>query len=241
MNILLGDIHGNLKVLYKYVYRGYGKGGCIYQIGDFGAFDLDNGHICYESLSDLNEHLISFDTHLKVIRGNHDNPKYWTDDELRDDINKRYTNIEFLPDYHIEIINDKKFLFIGGSISVDRSFSHRVEGESWWSDEVVVPPKDGIESLPEVDVVIAHNCPSYFNLTSDSPEIRKNWAVNDSSLIEDLNAERELLDKVMEQAKPQKWYSGHFHNHDTGEYNGCEYRCININELFSLEDYKPFR
>lgn len=245
MNILLGDIHGNLKVLFKYIQRGYASGGCIYQIGDFGIYNPEgeegsyDRNILHEDLEDLDKRLVEQDTKLKVIRGNHDNPKYWNNDEIRNLFNKTYNNIELLPDYHIEVIEDQTCLFIGGSVSIDRV--RRVEGLDWWADEIVQLPEGGIESLPEVDVVIAHNCPSYFNLTSDSNSIKTMWGVADENLVEDLDTERLILDDVMAQVKPERWFSGHYHNHLMGERDGCSYRCININELFAITPNKPFK
>jgi hypothetical protein len=241
MNLILGDIHGNVKVLLKYIHREYAKGGTIYQIGDFGVFDLDDPYteaITEEDLDDINDKLVEHDTQLRVIRGNHDNPKYWVNLTWRNSINKRWSNIEFLPDYHVEKIGDMVCMFIGGAVSVDRQ--RRMKDHDWWEDEVVSRPPNGIDSLPLVDVVIAHNCPTFFNLGCDSDSVG-HWAVGDDELVGDLTSERELIDRVFWQVKPSRWFSGHFHNNMVDEYADCNYRCININELYSLDEFVPFK
>ena len=80
MNFILGDIHGNVKKLQRIIDAGYASGGTIYQIGDFGLGDLESFWFTRDDLDDINYILKKTDTQLKVIRGNHDNPKYWNDD-----------------------------------------------------------------------------------------------------------------------------------------------------------------
>lgn len=237
MNFILGDIHGNVKKLQRIIDAGYASGGTIYQIGDFGLGDLESFWFTRDDLDDINYILKKTDTQLKVIRGNHDNPKYWNDDIERKLFNSTYTNIELLKDYHQEVINDKTYLFIGGAVSIDRVISEP-RGQ-WWSDEIVTPPSDGLESLNEVDVVVAHNCPSFFNHGTGGENL-KSWIANDENLLEDLTKERILLDQVFDQVKPKEWFSGHFHNKIKDVKQDCKYQCINIDELHCLDEYIPF-
>lgn len=231
-NIILGDIHGNTDIIKKYLYRGVLDNSNLYQIGDFG---FGFRAITEDILNNLNEELESHNTNLFIIRGNHDDPEFWLDDDKRNEFNDGYSNITLLPDYHSEIIGGKSVLFIGGSVSIDKyrridNSSGKVEG--WWEDEGVTQPPS---NLSEHDVVIAHGCPSFFNVTSEG-EGAKPWIDRDPEIKKELDDERELLDSVFHTVKPKEWFSGHYHNRLQDKKHGCSYKCLDINELFEFRN-----
>lgn len=233
---MLGDIHGDIDIIKKYLHRGVLDDANLYQIGDFG---LGFKSMTDVKLGELDNKLEEYNTNLFVIRGNHDDPSFWLDGSKRNDFNRKYTNITLIPDYHSEIIGGKSVLFIGGSVSIDkhrRIDSSVVKGvsevEGWWEDEVVMPPP---EDLLEHDVVIAHGCPSFFNVTSDG-EGAKWWIIRNPEIKDELDKERELLDDIFHTVKPKEWFSGHYHNRMQDKKYGCSYKCLDINELFEFRN-----
>jgi len=233
-NLILGDIHGRFSVITTYLNRGVLDSANLFQIGDFGiGFECKERDL--ETLDYIDEELSLHDTNLVIIRGNHDDPSYWLDYDFRDKMNARFANIEFVGDYEEKTIDGKKILFIGGAVSVDRELRQKAEKENnrklWWEAERLQPPP---EDLGHADIIIAHTCPSFFNIPTIDEDLEK-WFEQDSELKEDLLYERKLMDSIFERVKPERFYSGHFHNSMTGEHEGCKYRSIDINELYKLD------
>ena len=114
--ITLGDIHGDSRIIHNYLSRGYLNNKTVYQVGDFGLYDLKTCNLTKSCLEDIDAHCKDTNTKIRVIRGNHDNPKFWLNDDERILFNKTYSNIELIPDYHIETIDGKSIMFIGGGV-----------------------------------------------------------------------------------------------------------------------------
>ncbi len=228
MNILLGDVHGKYSHLLDMVEKGLLDGSHIYCVGDFGL-GFSEDEIEDRNMFRLNNNLDFHDVTLHTIRGNHDCPYYWTDPEQRNEFNEKFDRIELIPDYTSKEIDGKSVLFIGGAISIDRAnrqtFFDTHGTDIWWEDEVLVRPT---KKLKHHDIIIAHTTPSFFNIDSSG---LKWWFENDPSLEEDLKEERQIMDDVFYEVRPERFYSGHFHNTMRGEHDGCVYRCIDTNEI----------
>lgn len=228
----IGDIHGvphrlksNLRIM---------EDALLIQLGDFGmGFYKKVGELTdtkeYKNLKLLNDLLADNNNYLIVVRGNHDDPSYWTDDHI---YNESFSNIYYIPDYTHLTIKNKKFLFVGGAISVDRNSPHRKEGVTYWYDEVLNKPP---EDLEECDILVTHTCPSYHNKpTKAGDEFLDEFLKDDDSLLEDLQEERSIMDDIVEMVKPNINIHGHFHNRDKStksfEWGECNFRTFDIDE-----------
>jgi DNA repair exonuclease SbcCD nuclease subunit len=218
--IVVGDIHGYFDAL-----KDVNLSGCdVYQVGDFGL-GFSTKHKDMADMSDLNDFGVSHDINFFALRGNHDMPSFWNDEEINENFNE-FSNIELIPDYTYKTINDKKTLFIGGATSIDRCL--RKEGLEYWKDEAILKPKKKLESC---DMVISHNCPSLFEVKNNKKgDIVDTLSRKDPKLIEDLLKERQILDEILLDVQPSQWYFGHFHLPKAGNDNGCLWRCLTINE-----------
>ena len=87
------------------------------------------------------------------MRGNHDNPNIWINNTFK------YSNIKLIQDYETKIFNNKKYLFVGGAISVDRK--QRKEGIDYWNNEKFILDEDKLNTFSDIDIVITHTCPEY--------------------------------------------------------------------------------
>lgn len=226
--VLVGDIHGEFHILHDKILSGCD----VYQVGDFGLGfrTQENDTLQMEALNKFGR---ENDINYFAIRGNHDNPLYWLNPEINEGFNETYSNIELIPDYSYKILNNKKTLFIGGAISVDRA--QRIEGVSYWRDEVLQTPNKPLESC---DMVISHTCPSYFLIVkNEKGDIVDLMSRRDTNLIQDLLDEREFMDKILHEVEPKEWFFGHFHIPKSGFDQGVKWRCLTINEKLQIEQY----
>lgn len=225
---VLGDLHGDFRKLHRYLNNGVIDRSLVIQVGDFFGFPTFSEERWYENLESLNAKLEEHECDLWAIRGNHEDPTFWSNADKRKKFELQHPNIKLIPDYTSHWINGKKFTFVGGAISIDRHV--RKEGESWWKDEVLEPiPED----LEECDVLIMHTAPSWFNKhPKDLSSPLMQWATdNDDDLLDDIVEERLQADCIMDATKPRFIYGGHFHNSSRDFRGNTSYQCLNINEL----------
>ena len=226
--IFYGDIHGAFGS-FGYKIRREASDAHIIQVGDFGlGFHKPNYY--KNELTSLSQILTQTNCHLYVIRGNHDDPSYFTETNNPFGL----ANITLLADYSELELLGKSILLVGGAVSVDRRF--RIEGKSWWSDEDFnlkleheFPYKDR-----QYDLVVTHTRPGVCGAFKGFDNI-KYWCDQDPDLINDLIEESQKLDYLYERTKPKLYIYGHFHKSDTTKYEETEFKCLNIDE-----SYMPF-
>jgi len=226
--ILVGDIHGAFDSL-KYKIKQEISDAYIIQVGDFGlGFHKPNFY--KDKFTWMNDVLQDTNCHLYAIRGNHDDPSYFT--ETNNPFG--FANITLLADYSELDLLSKNILLVGGAVSVDRRF--REEGKSWWSDEEFnlkledeFPYKDR-----QYDLVVTHTRPGVCGAFKGFDNI-KYWCDQDPDLIDDLVEESQKLDYLYERTKPKLHAYGHFHQSSITKHEDTEFRCLNIDEL-----YMPF-
>lgn len=194
-------------------------------LGDGGEMgrDLTSFEVAFGS---LNRELKARDINLFYIRGNHSHPDIWK-------LDWSLSNIFFVQDYDEgEFPNGKTALFIGGGISLDRSI--RKKDWDYFEDEGSAQIPDNFNK--RFNFVFAHDCPEEFNQpTSSLKRIWKKFVDKDSELVKDCVAQRGIMSKVCKITKPEKWFSGHFHNNCRESKNGTIYRCVDINELLEIK------
>ena len=203
---IVGDNHGKYDAMFRFI-EAYGIKDCILiHVGDGGE-----GFVPYDKqirqFNHYNDRFKSKGIEYLSIRGNHSDPAYF-------DGSVNLSHFKLLKDYHTQIINDERFLFVGGAISIDRKI--RSEGFSYWKDEPFVLDKSKIE---ECDVLITHSAPIWLGEFTKRGIL--SWCEKDEFLWRDCVKERDDLAMLYELAKPKKAFCGHFHCSLKQEYNGC--------------------
>ena len=240
--VLLGDVHNYSKIIQ---YAGAIElSDCdLIQVGDFGVGVDGNDE---NRLNTLNQYLVEYNIFLHVIRGNHDNPAYFTGD-----YRNVYSNIDFIPDYTIKQIQNKTILFIGGATSIDRKpnpnvpdvmsptgyYMGRKSGIDYWEDEILVFDEEKLRAVHGIDTVITHTAPAFV-----PPYLKtgaEKWWESDPTLEDELHAERAFLSDAYFILKQKNtiisWFFGHFHYHITDFYNETSFRCLDILEFYELK------
>lgn len=224
--IILGDLHGDWHLRYTMGKEGI-RNANIIQVGDMGLgfYDLKSDMINMFKLNDL---MMERNTHMYIIRGNHDNPKFWNEELLND-----LPNIHLIKDNTLLEMEDKKILFIGGGVSIDRKA--RTVGVNYWKDEGVDIDYNFIKSIESVDYVVTHIAPS-FVFPKKYNELVYSWLSADNELDMDLKYERGLMDTVHGMLKDKglkSWFYGHYHRNNVETINGVTYVCVGIQQWFT--------
>ena len=242
-NILIfGDNHGQWDV-FPNVIRDYELDNCaVFVTGDFGVgFEAQVDEI--RRLKYLSRRMKFTNSTLFAVRGNHDNPAYFTGKFDND-------NVKLVPDYTVLNINGLNILCVGGAYSVDRrvrrSYATPRENSTksdtlaindYWADEVFVYDHDKVMSMKDINMVVTHSapqiCPPYTKGSLDS------WAVNDKNLLEDCRIERAQLFQMYDNLTHNgnnisKWFYGHFHSSYKTPYNGTDFIGLDINEVAEM-------
>lgn len=217
-SVIIPDIHGDYFIAEKiiasarreYVSRFGGDKKDIssaIQVGDFGIGAKSNFKSQYKwSLEDIN---------CFAIHGNH---------EYFDKFDKyKPCSIggpwRLLPAGSLK----GKVLFIGGANSVDADYRKK-HGLPWFpAEEIDEKEKKIVRNVianNDIEVVISHDCPSSFNMSYACMPQFGGEDKGDSC--------RVFLQEVLEEAKPSRWYFGHWHKKGYGKELGCNWRCLGI-------------
>jgi len=243
--IYLGDIHGNFEWLKGEIKRrkiGNNKDiTYLIQVGDFGIGF--NPKTDLQTLLLLNKFFKLRNIVALIIHGNHDDPTFFKGNHM-------YSNLKLVEDYTTMDIFDRKYLFVGGAVSIDRMYrigsdrhasqygSHR---ESYWKDEIFVLDEEKLANITDIDVIITHSCPEYCY-----PDNRRgfgsfvdSFADNDILLHHDLTVERTNITKMFDILKKNgnniKFHAyGHFHNTNISINGYTSHYLLNINEFREL-------
>ena len=232
----LGDTHGYTRIP-KLVNKRMG-GGVIFHVGDFGI-GFTNRVNELRNLKTLNDKLGNLDIKLYVIRGNHDDPKYFKESVKRQDVEDlNLDNVVLLSDHTMVTvtINDvnKNIYCNGGAVSIDRM--GRVFDVSYWSDEKFICPDDEeLEKIVEVDIIVTHTRPNgVWPYTYNS--LVEHFLMEDSNLDYDLKRESKRMFDMFEVIRKNNThdithYYGHFHNSFTDFVDNIKHVCLDIGEI----------
>ena len=157
---------------------------------------------------------------IKVIDGNHEHfwwmqHQGWLNAEEEIEVAE---NISYIPRGTVQEIEGRNFLFIGGAESIGL----RMFGTSWFEEEKIsyadvekcLTASNGIT----IDTVISHDCPWPFLVQSE----------HKAQL--DANGSRNALEAIRQATCPKSWYCGHHHVSSKGEYEGCKWEVVAMNE-----------
>lgn len=215
---MVGDLHGSFGAM-KMSILNYNISDCyLICVGDLGVgfqHPYKEPSIWRKLNSFFEDHNITF----LSIRGNHDDPKYFSGPDRI-----ILSNIELLPDYTRRNINGEDFLFVGGAISVDRI--NRIPDRSYWHNEAFVLRR---ELATQCDVLVTHSAPLW-NGPNDKTGI-SGWCNVDNSLWDECVQERKDHSTLIELCTPKKHYCGHFHISSVTENNKCVSTILDIDEI----------
>ena len=251
--VVCGDIHGDFNLLVNKVCVQYQMTDTVVIVaGDCGFGFERKGY--YDNIVKRNAQRMNLANNWIVfVRGNHDNPAYFDGKTF---VHKRFLAI---PDYSVVRANGHSVLCVGGAISVDRSYRieawehnqkklHRfghandeadlLAPNYYWSDEAPIFNKDAIVNIlakNRIDAVITHTAPSFCELQSKSG--RESWAEKDTTLLQDIQQERSVMDAIFNTLKSQDithWSYGHFHQSWHSTIDGIFFKMLDIMELYEL-------
>lgn len=199
--LFAGDIHGNTehaKWLFKHA--SINEVTHIISVGDFGYWvHLPRGERFVSTIAQLAE-----DAQIKFlwIDGNHENHDILnslTDIYGRDNpIPTPNEWVQYIPRGCRFSINETTFMGYGGAYSVD--WLDRVEGESWWRDELIDPFDIDLMSPEPVDILFTHEAP-YNN----------GEKITYKDDIQVSIAQRHLVKELLDKVTPQFHICGHHH------------------------------
>jgi len=205
--LIVGDTHAQYSRLFEELDRFSLTNTLLIHVGDGGEGFLPHKKQLRQ-FELLNNSFKKRGVEYWSIRGNHSDPAYF-------DGSVNLSNFKLLPDYHTAIINNQKFQFVGGAISIDRIW--RKEGVSYWKDEPFVFDETKAEKC---DVLITHSSPTWNGPIEKSVFIERR-KLEDVELSKDMFNERNDHDKLIAACSPKKHYCGHFHKSYYSEYAGC--------------------
>lgn len=219
--LFLGDHHGNWNELFYLIDKNKINNCNIISVGDLGIGFKYKKEYEYSLSEKLNNSFKEKNISFYGIRGNHDNPYFFTGKNRI-----HLDNFELIEDYTVAKYGEQIIQFIGGAVSVDRT--GRKENVSYWANEGVVFNK---EACQKIDILVTHTAPSWC-FPQQFNEIVYGWAGEDAYLIADLNEERAVMDEIVKLCKPSLHLYGHFHSSWTEEINGCKHKLLGINEMW---------
>ena len=218
--LVVGDIHGEWDALFNKI-KSYNMSDCILiHVGDGGE-----GFLPYEKqlrqFEYLNDFFKKYNIEYLSIRGNHSDPSYF-------DGSINLSHFKLLPDYTTLTLNDKKFLFVGGAISIDRTI--RKEGISYWKDEVFKLDESKIQ---QCDVLITHSAPTW-NGPIEKNGMLANFCQKDATLWDECMEERKQHDVLIKLSGAKRHFAGHFHGYFVVDFDDCVSTILDILQIAEI-------
>lgn len=225
---LIGDIHGRYDDLINFLSEKQLSDCYILCVGDFGIGSFFPW-IGEKFFKKLNTRLKSKNIHFYTIRGNHDNPIYF-------DGSYQYSNLKLLEDYHFEVINDNRFLFVGGAVSIDRSIRQKTDirfsRTTWWKDEKFIFDKSKIK---ECDILVTHSISSWqFKQLQLNNDFFSLLSIYDPTLLDEIDEEQNKIGELIVSCGCKKSFHGHFHLSDCLEKHDVKSTILDVFELYKL-------
>lgn len=224
MIYLCGDTHGSAelhKITNKaFLSRNFTREDYVIVLGDFGLFfsDTPNERLARERLGRLPYTLLFID-------GNHENFDLLyglsTEEKFGGKVGVGGENLFWLRRGEIYEIDGRNLLAFGGAFSIDRAW--RKLNVSYWDAEI--PSEDELNFAlsnlarfksagSKIDAVLSHTAPTFL-MSALSDLFLGGGAIYDPTT--------DMLERIFELAKPEKWYFGHFHADRKISAYGCEF------------------
>jgi predicted phosphodiesterase len=208
--LFVGDVHGNTRFAVYAISVAHELGiSHVVQVGDFGIWPGRSGA---EFLTGVSVAARQFDVKFGFIDGNH---------EDFDQLDRALKNFDREPDGSIYLLDNvlwyprgtvldlggRRFGFLGGAVSVDRS--QRTKFVSWWPQETIterdlIVLENNLKGQP-VDVLVTHDVPACVVLPFPASTA---WP---SDVLRESEQQRVMLDTVASLARPKTIIHGHWH------------------------------
>jgi len=229
----IGDIHGKYDELEEKI-EALENCSHIICVGDIGLGFEDTSHpSCLDNIQNVVERKNCI---LWILRGNHDDPDIWREKKAL--WSDHLPNIMLLDDVAHLYLDDVPIITVGGATSIDRSAEHRVDGETWWVNEFILPDASKrVKNLVEIngpsELLITHAGPitALPVLDPEEPNI-KYYSSLDKHLIADITAERTLLSHCVQYSGAKKVLYGHYHESMQNHNTEVNYQCLAELEVF---------
>ena len=211
---------------------------CVIIVGDCG-FGFNKEEYYHQLFNKYHELLKKNNIYVYFVRGNHDDPSYFTDNKIN------YEYIKTVSDYSVICVNDKNILCVGGGLSIDRiwrkqqeikinKYKKTIEKKLYWENEMPIYSEDLLNEIQnndiKINIVISHTSPHFvFPTKKDSLSY---WAKLDKNLYKDIEIERNTLTSIFDFLTANKhpltnWYYGHFHCNNTEKKQKVTFTAIN--------------
>lgn len=237
--IFIGDIHHKLNDVVKKM-SNYSDTLFI------STGDCNIGVKPFETDTDMFENIeysLSFHNNIfLIIRGNHDNPKYFKkNSSMCSFLENNAPHIILVPDYSVIKMTNYNILCIGGARSIDRVFN--VKNLDWFQNENIQKPDDNFFNQNDnIDIIVSHSAPLFAQPLEFSDELKfynsfivNSYALYDKTMKNDIYKERLLLKGIYEKLNNthhiQYLIYGHYHKHIESQYNKTKCISLEIGEL----------
>lgn len=244
--VVSGDIHGAFEELVFRCCVRYGMTDTLIVVAGDCGFGFERPGYYEDVYKQCSKRLSKSNNWLVFIRGNHDNPAYFNQKPIK---HRRWMT---LPDYSVVKACGHTILCVGGATSIDRMWrmtlrqfhlqqpAEPLVPNVYWVDEAPFYDESKLKIVDEsysVDTVVTHTSPSFCELVSHQGI--QNWAIRDEDLMNDVKAERFVMDQLHSYLLAKKhplryWYYGHFHQSWHAEIDGEMFHMLDIMELREL-------
>lgn len=212
---LLGDVHGNYTWL-RYAFDKFHREGLtqVLQLGDFGIYGSDNGHLFLKKARLLAEH---YGITLYVTPGNHEDWEYINSIPVQEDgWQKLREGIYMAPRGHRWEWEGMSFVSLGGAPSVDRAWrvkqqerQPRAKRFLWWEEEMITEEDvDKVVTGGYADVMVAHDAPYVKGIDARIAGNPHGFELADIAYAEE---GRSRMNRAFEGVKPKLFLHGHYH------------------------------
>ena len=211
--VLVGDIHGQFReMIWRAMYKYNLENTDIIVLGDFGAMDKSWKSDYFR----LQKKLDKKQLHIWVLRGNHDNPEFFTGD-----VNFPYLTL--MKDGETYEISGVSCLVLGGACSTDIVWRQEYNKKNpkkqkiWWEGEDII--RFPIKNLSgKVDLILSHEAPLSFDPVSVRFPETPSWQY------QKILDSRKYLDEILKNITCSYWFYGHYHKHITGSFGNVLYK-----------------
>ena len=208
---LVGDLHTNYKEFKEHLEADKSLKDCTFIF--LGDMDFRDEEIAYNQFKALDKMLSERNIGSYVIRGNHDNPKFWEDENPENiEFWNRFQSFRPIGSRTRININNNVGIIISGAVSINRA--DLTPGVNYWPeyDKVELPPDfvDYGESLKNVDFIIGHTGPVHKDIFKEQQTGCEKY-LKDGFLVNDLENEQKQLRAILKRYRPKRWYCGHYH------------------------------
>ena len=222
--LFVGDTHNDLDFAESAAKLARQHDADLIQLGDWGF--LGPGHP--QQLDELSDMLVGLGVTMRFVDGNHDDHPHLK--KLRGRVRVRGVviakNVIYQPRGSVHEDEDgTRFLFLGGAPSIDKA--RRVEGESWWSEEVI--------TQADLNIALSAKGPIHVLVTHDAPTFPPGFAPKGTpSYQRDQLRSMKRVDALIRHHRPTLHIHGHWHSrYERLHKNGTRVIGLDCNQLDS--------